>query len=151
MSSGRSPIREDTAAILVSTDGRLLFKLRDNLPGVSDPGKIGLFGGRREGDESFLDCVVREVHEEISRYLAPEQFEFIGRYFGPDHVTPGGTRHCEVFVARDVPVDELTITEGRLIVASFDELEQIRDQLAPSSRYLLEMLEHAKRLGHVKK
>ena len=102
-------------------------------------GRSGLFGGPREGDESFLDCVVREVHEEISLYLAPEQFEFIGRYFGPDHVTPGGTRHCEVFVARDVPVDELTITEGRLIAASFDELAQIRDQLAPSSRYALEI------------
>ena len=150
MNGERPKIREGTAAILVGTDGRLLLQLRDDLPGVSDPGKIGLFGGPREGDESFLDCVVREVHEEISLYLAPEQFEFIGRYFGPDHVTPGGTRHCEVFVARDVPVDELTITEGRLIAASFDELAQIRDQLAPSSRYALEIflkLEHAKRFA----
>ena len=54
-------IREGAAAILISTDGRLLLQLRDDLPEVSDPGKIGLFGGAREGDESFLDCVVREV------------------------------------------------------------------------------------------
>ncbi|QIG92095.2 NUDIX domain-containing protein [Bradyrhizobium sp. 6(2017)] len=38
---------------------------RDDLPYISDPGKISLFGGRREGTETFLECVVREVHEEI--------------------------------------------------------------------------------------
>jgi 8-oxo-dGTP diphosphatase len=71
-------IREGTLAILISTDGRLLFQLRDNIPDISDPGKLDFFGGGREGDESFLDCVVREVHEEIGFYLSPEQFEFIG-------------------------------------------------------------------------
>ena len=40
--------REGTSALLVSTDGRLLMQLRDDLPHVSDPGKISLFGGRRE-------------------------------------------------------------------------------------------------------
>jgi 8-oxo-dGTP pyrophosphatase MutT (NUDIX family) len=57
-------------------------------PHVPEPGKIGLFGGHREDDESFLDCVVREVHEEISLYLPPERFEAIGRYFGPDASCP---------------------------------------------------------------
>jgi 8-oxo-dGTP diphosphatase len=57
-------IREGTAAILISTDGRLLFQLRDNIPDIPDPGKLDFFGGGREGDESFLECVVREVHEE---------------------------------------------------------------------------------------
>ena len=88
MTSGGPKIREGAAAILLGNDGRLLLQLRDDLPHVSDPGKIGLFGGRREGDESFLDCVVREVHEEIGLSLPPERFEFIGRYFGPDHPHP---------------------------------------------------------------
>ena len=57
-------IREGTAAILISTDGRLLFQLRDNILDIPDPGKLDFFGGGREGDESFLECVVREVHEE---------------------------------------------------------------------------------------
>jgi 8-oxo-dGTP pyrophosphatase MutT (NUDIX family) len=67
--TGDGLIREGPSALLISTDGRPLLQLRDGLPHVSDPGKIGLFGGRREGDESFLDCVVREVHEEIGLYL----------------------------------------------------------------------------------
>lgn len=134
-----SVLREGTSAILIGTDGRLLLQLRDNFPHVSDPGKISLFGGRREGNESFLDCVVREIHEEIGLYLPPERFELIGRYLGPDHSTPNGRLHGEVFVARDVPVDELTITEGSLQVVALDDLERISDMLAPPAKCALEI------------
>jgi 8-oxo-dGTP pyrophosphatase MutT (NUDIX family) len=134
-----SPNREGTSAILVSTDGRLLLQLRDNLPHVSYAGMIGLFGGRREGNESFLECVAREVHEEIGVYLPPERFELIASYFGPDHAMPNGTRHGQVFVARNVPIDQLTITEGSLRIVALDELEQIRDLLAAPTRYALEI------------
>ena len=94
--------------MLISTDGRLILQIRDNFPHISDPGKLGFFGGQREGNESFLDCVVREVHEEIGYYLPPERFELIGRYFGPDYRIPFGMLRGEIFVARDVPVDLLT-------------------------------------------
>jgi 8-oxo-dGTP pyrophosphatase MutT (NUDIX family) len=137
--TGNGLVREGTSAILIATDGRLLLQLRDDLPHVSNPGKIGLFGGRREDDESFVDCVVREVHEEIGLHLPPERFELIGRYFGPDHFIPGGTRRGEVFVARNVPVDQLTITEGRLRIVALDELERIQDLLATSTKYALEI------------
>jgi 8-oxo-dGTP pyrophosphatase MutT (NUDIX family) len=33
---------------------------------------IGLFGGHREGNETFLECVVREIYEEISHFLPSE-------------------------------------------------------------------------------
>ena len=72
-------MREAAAAILFDSLGHLLLQLRDNIPNIRYPGKIGLFGGHREGDESFLDCVVREVHEELSFYLPPERFRFIAR------------------------------------------------------------------------
>ena len=133
------PKREGTSAILVSTDGHLLLQLRDNLPHVSDPGKIGLFGGRREGDESFLDCVVREVHEEIGWYLPPERFELIGTYFGPDYLTLGGIRYGHIFVARDVPVDQLTVTEGALRIVALNEIERIQDLLTAAAKYGLEI------------
>jgi 8-oxo-dGTP pyrophosphatase MutT (NUDIX family) len=139
VTSDSHKIREGAAAILISRDRQLLLQLRDNLPHVSDPGKIGLFGGRREGGESFLDCVVREVHEEIGLLLSPERFEYIGRYFGPDDSTPGGTRHSEVFVARDVPVDTLTVTEGSLKIVAVDELAQIQNLLAPFAKSALEI------------
>ena len=101
--------REGTSAILISTDGRLLFQLRDDIPDIPDPGKLDFFGGGREADESFLDCVVREVHEEIGFYLPPEKFEYIGRKVGPDHWLPDCTLHNEIFLAGDVPIERLTI------------------------------------------
>jgi 8-oxo-dGTP diphosphatase len=131
------PHREGTTAVLVSTDGRLLLQLRDNLPHVSDPGTISLFGGRREGDESFLECVVREIHEEIGYYLPPERFELIGCYSGPDYSTPNGTLAGEIFLARNVPVDKLAVTEGRLEIVAIDKLEHIHELLAPPATYAL--------------
>jgi 8-oxo-dGTP diphosphatase len=138
--TGNGLIRQGAAAILITTDFRLLLQLRDDLPQVFDPGKIGLFGGQREGDESFLECVVREVHEEISLYLPPERFELIGSYFGPDQWTPNGTRHSEIFVAYDVPIDRLKITEGALRIVAMDELKHIHDLLAPFAKHALETL-----------
>jgi 8-oxo-dGTP diphosphatase len=53
MMSGDPKIREGTAAILISTDGRLLFQLRDNMPDIADPGKLDFFGGGREVMRAF--------------------------------------------------------------------------------------------------
>jgi len=53
--------RETSGAILIDSLGRFLFQLRDDIPEILYPGKIGLFGGHREGNETFLECVVREV------------------------------------------------------------------------------------------
>ena len=58
--------RETSGAILIDSLGRFLFQQRDNNPEILYPGMIGLFGGHREGNETFLECVVREIHEEIS-------------------------------------------------------------------------------------
>ncbi len=55
--------REIACAVLVDPHGRFLLQRRDNVPNILYPGKIGLFGGHREGEETFLECVVREVSE----------------------------------------------------------------------------------------
>jgi hypothetical protein len=52
--------RETSGAILIDSFGRFLFQQRDDNPQVSYPGLIGLFGGNREGNETFLECVVRK-------------------------------------------------------------------------------------------
>jgi 8-oxo-dGTP diphosphatase len=54
------PHREVACAILIDRDGRFLLQRRDNDPNILYPGKIGLFGGHREVDETFLACVVRK-------------------------------------------------------------------------------------------
>jgi 8-oxo-dGTP diphosphatase len=135
-----SMLREGASAILFDADGNLLLQLRDNLPNIRDPGKVSLFGGRREGDESFLDCIVREVHEEIGYYLAPTRFENIGRWSGPDYAFPGHTFCGEIFLARGIPVEQITITEGRLRILPVDEIDQIRSSLSLPTQFALGML-----------
>jgi ADP-ribose pyrophosphatase YjhB (NUDIX family) len=69
--------REITCAILIDTSGRLLVQRRDDVVGIVHAGKVGLFGGHREGDETFLECVVREIHEEICYFVPAERFEYL--------------------------------------------------------------------------
>jgi 8-oxo-dGTP diphosphatase len=147
MTGNETKIRKGTSAILISTDGHLLLQVRDNLPHVIDPGKISLFGGSCEENESFLDCVVREVHEEIGCYLQPERFELIGSYFGPDYSAPDRLLRGEIFLARDVPLEELTISEGTLKIVALDELRRIYDYLAPPARYAFEIFLNRDRLA----
>ena len=125
------PHREFASAILIDTEGRLLFQQRDNTPGIRFPDKVGLFGGHREHNETFLECVVREVQEEISYLVPPERFEHLTSYTNVD--ADGGTVSGEMFVVRDIPHERLVITEGSLFVVDAGELQFIEERLAPST------------------
>ena len=94
---------EFASAILIDTLGRLLLQECDNFPGVLQPGTIGLFGGHREDNETYLQCVAREVHEEIRYFLPRESFEHPTSYDGKDIDCESGTVHGEFFVARGIP------------------------------------------------
>ena len=70
--------------------------------------------GRALGDKTFLECVVREIYEEISYFLPSERFAHLIRYTGAHPL--GGAFHCEIYVANNIPVDQLLITEGIAVV-----------------------------------
>ena len=125
--------REVAAALMIDTRGRFLLQLRDNVPGILFPGKIGLFGGHREGDETFLQCAVREVHEEISYFIPPERFEHLATFRGADPYFSGGTLWRELYVIRGVPVAPLKVTEGTLFVAELRDVPALVPRLAPSA------------------
>lgn len=76
--------REVACAILIDTEGRFLLQQRDDVSGILHPGKVGLFGGHREGDETYLQCAVREIHEEIGYFVPPHCFEHLMTYNGVD-------------------------------------------------------------------
>jgi 8-oxo-dGTP pyrophosphatase MutT (NUDIX family) len=123
--------REFASAILIDTQGRHLLQQRDNVPGILYPGMVTLFGGHREGEETFLQCVCREVREEISYLVPPERFEWMSNYSGVD---PGcGGVVGAFFIARNIPVDALRITEGSLLVVKRDELQALLPRLVPSA------------------
>jgi 8-oxo-dGTP diphosphatase len=129
--------REIACAVLFDKDGHVLLQQRDNFPDILFPGKAGLFGGHREGDETFLQCVVREIHEELSYYLPPERFESIASRFGPDIEVAGGTVKAEFYVVRDVTLENVKVTEGSLKMMIASELSQLDGKLTPVAQFAL--------------
>ena len=125
------------SAILVDTSGNFLLQQRDDILGILYPGKVGLFGGHREGGETFLQCVVREIHEEISLFVPPEDFEHLASYEGEDPEVEGAALCGEFFVARNVPVQSLVITEGALLSVKPDQLIAIERKLTPTARFAM--------------
>jgi 8-oxo-dGTP diphosphatase len=129
--------RETTGAIIIDTLGRYLFQLRDDVAGITNPGKIGLFGGHREGDETFLQCIVREIHEEIGYFVPADRFEHLGSFDGEDIDRKEGTIHGHLFVVRDIPAKALAINEGSLLIVEPVEIAKIENRLAPTTRLAL--------------
>jgi 8-oxo-dGTP diphosphatase len=127
--------REFSCAVLIDTFGRFLLQQRDDIPNIVHPGKIGLFGGGRECGETHLQCIVREVNEELSYFIPPEKFEYLASY-EPTNIDPDGNTiiHGEFFVARDVPAEKITVTEGTLFIAELRELSALEDRLTSSGK-----------------
>jgi 8-oxo-dGTP diphosphatase len=132
MSMNGTQHREIACAIMIDTCGRFLLHKRDDVPGIVCPGMVGLFGGHREGIETFLQCVVREVHEETSYFVAPERFAPLTSYNGLDPDVGNGSLHCEFFVACGIPSDALLVTEGSLLITKQNELSRVT-RLAPTA------------------
>ena len=55
----------DGAKLALYLGDELAVILRDDKPGLPFPGYWDLPGGGREGDESPLECALRECHEEL--------------------------------------------------------------------------------------
>ena len=127
--------RETSGAILIDSFGRFLFQQRDDTPEISYPGKIALFGGHREGSETFLECVIREVCEEISYFLPAERFAHVTTYEGADYW--GGTIHDEIFVVNNVPADRLVITEGSLLSVKLEDIATVEPRFSPPARFAI--------------
>ncbi len=133
MNDKPSRVREASGAIIIDCLGRFLLQQRDDVVGISNPGKIGLFGGRSEADETPLQCIVREVHEELSYFIPPERFERVGSF----DVEEGSLR-AHLFVARGVPAADLVVTEGKLLIVEPANIDQIASRLAPTTHFALE-------------
>jgi 8-oxo-dGTP diphosphatase len=130
---------EFACAVLIDTRGRFLLQQRDDVPGIYFPGRAGLFGGHRENGESFLQCVVREIYEELSYFIAPECFRHLVTF---DGIVPsdGATARGEIFVADGIPADRLVVTEGSLLIVPRVELAKIEHKLTPSANFALTTL-----------
>lgn len=86
---------------LVLNDRTIIYK-RDNIPTIPFPGRWDLPGGGREGNESPLDCAIREVNEEFGLIITPAMIRFCRNY--SDHQTPD---KCSYFLVAEINKEQL--------------------------------------------
>lgn len=101
---------EYAAVILVTTSGAVAVQLRDDKPGIREPGQLMIFGGEIKDGELPLRAAFRELEEETT--LRPDSLDFF-MYFSKDprRHTWGGLIH--VFIARDIDEVAIDVREGQ--------------------------------------
>jgi 8-oxo-dGTP diphosphatase len=98
------------ATILVTADGSYVLQVRDNKPGIGDPGKLSLFAGGLLTGEDPLDGALRELAEETT--LTDVRLVFY-KVFQKDPVRHGAHGTCYVYVGSDVDVGRIDVREGQ--------------------------------------
>ena len=130
--------REIAPVIVLDTLGRFLLQQRDDIPEIICPGMIGLFGGHREGRETFHECAVRELREELTFDIDSKNIRFLVSKEGADGEVEGGLLRAHFFITRDIPVDKVSVTEGSLLIVNRWDIGSIHHRLTPSARFALD-------------
>jgi 8-oxo-dGTP pyrophosphatase MutT (NUDIX family)/ketosteroid isomerase-like protein len=102
-----TPIRRAAMLLIVTDDGGLLLHLRDDKPGIPNPGCWAGFGGAVEEGETVEDAVRREVREETGLRIADPVFltEAV------DHEGDGRTVSL-FYIVGGVAPDDIDLREG---------------------------------------
>ena len=125
---GRRPV---AGAVLLRSDGATLLQHRDDIAGISNPGKWSLFGGGLETGESAEAGMLRELREEIG--VTPTSFRPLVRVEGARTV-------IDLFLARlEVLLTELVLGEGQGMDYVDPEVALREYDLAPIARAGLQM------------
>jgi 8-oxo-dGTP pyrophosphatase MutT (NUDIX family) len=97
------------AVILVTPQGQVAVQVRDDKPGIADPGKLMVFAGALLAGEEPADGAARELEEETTLRLP---LEFFGSFIkSPQRHGRAGLVHA--FLARDVDVSRIDVREGQ--------------------------------------
>lgn len=97
------------AVILVVPDGRVAVQVRDDKPGIDDPGMLMVFAGAVQHWEEPAHAAARELEEETTLRLPLEPF---GTFLKtPQRHGRAGVVHA--FIARDVDASQIDVREGQ--------------------------------------
>lgn len=98
-----------------------------------NPNKWAFFGGLNEGPETFVECFVRELREEIGLDIQSSQAIVLMEYLNTDF----DTYRVVFYVESDVSEDDLELGEGAgfgwipiVSLAAYDLTDKTREDLA---------------------
>jgi|GEM_PF-877693 8-oxo-dGTP pyrophosphatase MutT (NUDIX family) len=128
-----------SAAILITNNNELVLQLRDSNPLIDNPKKIGLFGGAIEVNESFEDCIKRELIEELELDISKHTHQhFRTLKFTTEHKGIPCKKHIAIYVVTNVVPELLTLHEGQeIITLSFSD-DFSNPAISPTARQVLE-------------
>ena len=107
--------------MMLTRDGRLILQLRDDIPGIDNPGRITPFGGAAEYGETPVECALRELAEETGLSVDPASMRYLAEMSKVDF--RGNNTACVFYLLCNVDPASLTVTEGTAIVRSLEEIE----------------------------
>ena len=115
------------AALLVLEDGRYIMQLRDPKPNIFYPGHWGLFGGARDKNETEVEALNRELHEELG-FKPREMSCFVRLHFDLSSIGVGQVSRA---------VYEISVTQTE--VGSFDLCEGLACRALTARTILTEL------------
>lgn len=97
--------------VAIFHEDRLVVFLRDDVPHIANPGQWDFFGGRREGEESPVECAMREIAEETGVALPADAFVWERPFESVNE--PGETAYFFVANFSKEQVGRIRLTEGQ--------------------------------------
>ena len=120
------------SVILIAEDGRVLLQRRDNNAEIRDPGMLSIFAGAALHVETPEQTALREIEDETTLILTPNDVTFVGEATYNGH-------HSMVFVAHAIEPSSITIREGAGVEAIALQSLHERADIAPISKIALEL------------
>lgn len=108
--------------LLVRPDGSVVLQVRDNKPGITNPGLISTFGGQIEEGEDPLQAAVREINEETNLGLTADQLEMYRICYKTKEIH-GEDWKVYYYVANNISEKGLEVYEGTGFTIIHDKAE----------------------------
>ena len=127
--------------LLITEDGRMIGQLRDNKPDIDSPGKIGIFGGSVEDNETYLHAAWRElVLEETNlKFDEKDLTLFLEDKAWRQLSSEWEVRHIYYVKITDEQLSNLEIYEGQgWVVIKDDQDPQLAEVIRPAVKYFME-------------
>jgi len=126
-------------AIILTTDNTFLLQLRENIPTIDEPGKIGLFGGSAKEGETFDECIKRELIEELELDITKYSHNhFRTIKFQSVYKDAPCKKNIALYVVKGVTLEKIQLHEGKEIISLAFSNDFSNPAISSTARQVLE-------------